>query len=172
MSVYLKSCDNQIFQVDKVVALRSNLIKTVINDIGDSDQPIYFSNISSTILQKVIDYCEHHRHDPLEAEQEDKDNDKNKTKTKPKKVVHPSQSIQINNWDRCFMEVDQETLFEILLAAKFLEIEPLLELSLKSVANIIKGKSPEELRQVFNLEMDFTPEEESAMIAENEWAHD
>jgi len=34
---------------------------------------------------------------------------------------------------------------------------------------MIKGKSPEELRKLFNVENDFTPEEEEAIRKENAW---
>lgn len=34
----------------------------------------------------------------------------------------------------------------------------------KTVANMIKGKSPEEIRRTFNIKNDFTPEEEEQVI--------
>jgi Skp1 family, dimerisation domain len=37
---------------------------------------------------------------------------------------------------------------------------------------MIKGKSPEEIRQTFNIVNDFTPEEEAQIRRENEWAED
>lgn len=37
---------------------------------------------------------------------------------------------------------------------------------------MIKGKSPEEIRQTFNIVNDFTPEEEAQIRRENEWVED
>lgn len=34
----------------------------------------------------------------------------------------------------------------------------------KTVANMIKGKSPEEIRRTFNIKNDFTPEEEEQVL--------
>ncbi|KAI7104863.1 hypothetical protein KC343_g16226, partial [Hortaea werneckii] len=71
-----------------------------------------------------------------------------------------------------FMQVDQEMLFEIILAANYMDIKALLDVGCKTVANMIKGKSPEEIRKTFNIQNDFTPEEEEQIRRENEWAED
>lgn len=92
------------------------------------------------------------------------------------------------------MQVDQEMLFEIILvsghlpmlsvlvtpgrwpwmkqAANYLDIRALLDVGCKTVANMIKGKSPEEIRKTFNIANDFTPEEEDQIRRENEWAEE
>ena len=87
------------------------------------------------------------------------------------------------------MQVDQEMLFEIILvrwpspllgrlalttlqAANYLDIKALLDVGCKTVANMIKGKSPEEIRKTFNIQNDFTPEEEDQIRRENEWAEE
>ena len=66
---------------------------------------------------------------------------------------------EVKSWDAQFTDVDQSTLFELILAANYLNIKPLLDLTCLTVANMIKGKTPEEIRRHFNIENDFTPEE-------------
>ena len=51
-------------------------------------------------------------------------------------------------------------LFELIMASNYLDIKPLLELSCAKVASMIKNKSIQEIRKFFNIETDFTPEEE------------
>lgn len=59
-----------------------------------------------------------------------------------------------------------------LQAANYLDIKPLLDVGCKTVANMIKGKSPEEIRKTFNIQNDFSPEEEDQIRRENEWAEE
>jgi S-phase kinase-associated protein 1 len=40
----------------------------------------------------------------------------------------------------------------------------------QTVADIIKGKTPEEIRAYFHIKNDFTPEEEEEVRRENQWA--
>lgn len=59
-----------------------------------------------------------------------------------------------------------------LQAANYLDIKPLLDVGCKTVANMIKGKSPEEIRKTFNIQNDFSVEEEDQIRRENEWAEE
>merc|ERR1711887_74911 len=68
------------------------------------------------------------------------------------------------------VKVDQGTLFQLILAANYLNIKELLDLTCHSVASMIRGKSPEEIRKAFNIKNDFTPEEE--VRREHQWAFD
>ncbi|KAJ8662558.1 E3 ubiquitin ligase complex SCF subunit sconC [Lichtheimia ornata] len=156
MSVKLISSDNEDFTVDKAVAERSVLIKNMLEDVGDSDAPIPLPNVNAKILRKVIEWCDHHRNDPMVSQQDEQDR----------------RNTDIDEWDQKYMEVDQETLFDVILAANYLDIKPLLDVGCKTVANMIKGKSAEEIRRTFNITNDFTPEEEAQIRKENEWAED
>ena len=55
-------------------------------------------------------------------------------------------------------------------AASYLNIKGLLDLTCQTVADMIKGKTPEEIRNIFNIKNDFTSEEEEQVRRENQWA--
>jgi len=50
------------------------------------------------------------------------------------------------------------------------QIRGLMEMGSKVIANMMRGKSPGEIRRRFNITSDFTPEEEEIIRRENEWA--
>jgi S-phase kinase-associated protein 1 len=159
--VTLKSSDGNTHTVQRIVAERSMLIKNLLTDIPDAGQTaeaIPIPNVNDTVLKKVLEWCEYHKNDPMQTDDDDSDSRK--------------KSTDISEWDQKFMAVDQELLFEIILAANYLDIKPLLDVGCKTVANMIKGKSPEEIRKTFNIQNDFTPEEEDQIKRENEWAED
>ncbi|KWU44148.1 Skp1-domain-containing protein, partial [Rhodotorula sp. JG-1b] len=156
--VKLSTSEGEEFEVENDVAVRSVLIKNMLEDVGESDQAIPLPNVSANVLKKVLEWCEHHKKDP-EPLAEDQDDSRRKT-------------TEISDWDAKFIQVDQEMLFEIILAANYLDIKPLLDVGCKTVANMIKGKQPEEIRKLFNIVNDFTPEEEAQIKKENEWAED
>jgi S-phase kinase-associated protein 1 len=142
------------------VAEKSVLIKNMVGDLGEEamEDAIPIPNVNAAVLKKVIEWCDHHKHDPPTSNDDDSDSRKKTT--------------DIEEWDQKFMQVDQEMLFEIILAANYLDIKALLDVGCKTVANMIKGKSPEEIRKTFNIQNDFTPEEEDQIRRENEWAEE
>ena len=66
--------------------------------------------------------------------------------------------------------VDGCSYFSNFQAANYLDIKGLLDLICKTVADMMKGKSVEEIRKMFNIKNDFTPEEEEEVRKENQWA--
>ncbi|RFU33942.1 hypothetical protein B7463_g2418, partial [Scytalidium lignicola] len=158
--ITLVSNDNVAIEVDRQVAERSMLIKNMMDDLGEeaASTEVPIPNVNESVLKKVIEWCEHHKNDPPVSADDDSDSRKKTT--------------DIEEWDQKFMQVDQEMLFEIILASNYLDIKPLLDVGCKTVANMIKGKSPEEIRKTFNITNDFTPEEEEQIRRENEWAED
>lgn len=140
----------------------SVLIKNLLDDAyggatNADDTPIPLDRISRPVLSKIRNWCEYHKNDaPNATDDED----------------HSRRSTDIERWDQEFMQVDQQMLFDIILAANYLDIKLLLDIGCKAVANMIKGKSPDEIRKTFNIQNDFTPEEEEQIHRENEWAED
>ncbi|KAL9936921.1 hypothetical protein V8E36_004156 [Tilletia maclaganii] len=157
-TIQLMTSDKETFNLDRDVAERSVMIKNMLEDIGEMSGPIPLANVSGTVFKKIVEYCTHHRADPP-APQDDVEEARKRT-------------TDISDWDSKFIQVDQEMLFEIILASNYLDIKPLLDVGCKHVANMIKGKSAEEIRKQFNIKNDFTPEEEEQIRKENEWAEE
>uniref|UniRef100_A0A665X0V0 S-phase kinase-associated protein 1 n=1 Tax=Echeneis naucrates TaxID=173247 RepID=A0A665X0V0_ECHNA len=152
-TIKLQSSDGEIFEVDVEIAKQSVTIKTMLEDLGMDDEgdddPVPLPNVNAAILKKVIQWCTHHKDDPPPPE-----DDENKEK----------RTDDIPVWDQEFLKVDQGTLFELILAANYLDIKGLLDVTCKTVANMIKGKTPEEIRKTFNIKNDFTEEEEAQVV--------
>ncbi|KAK3224370.1 hypothetical protein Dsin_011395 [Dipteronia sinensis] len=152
--IMLTSSDGESFEVDQVVAVLSQTINHMIeDDCANSGIPV--PNVTGKILAKVIEYCKKH------VEFADKTNDRNNSATA---------ADDLKAWDAEFVKVDQTTLFDLILAANYLNIKGLLDLTCQTVADMIKGKTPEEIRRTFNIANDFTAEEEEEVRRENQWA--
>ncbi|CAJ2655901.1 unnamed protein product [Trifolium pratense] len=149
--ITLKCRDGETFEIDEVVVLESQTIKHMIeDDCADSGIPL--PNVDGKILAKVIEYCKKHVQGASSEEEKPISND------------------DLKAWDDDFVKVDQCTLFELILAANYLDIKSLLDLLCQATADMIKDKTPEEIRKIFNIENDFSPEEEAEVRQENQWA--
>ncbi|PKU65669.1 SKP1-like protein 1 [Dendrobium catenatum] len=154
--VTLKSSDGEEFLVEETVAMESQTIRHMIED-GCADSGIPLPNVNSKILSKVIEYCKKHVESAAKAAAAGGGDEK-------------TAEEDLKGWDSDFVKVDQATLFDLILAANYLNIKGLLDLTCQTVADMIKGKTPEEIRKTFNIKNDFTPEEEEEIRRENQWA--
>ncbi|KAI3896574.1 hypothetical protein MKX03_023149 [Papaver bracteatum] len=145
----LKASDGENFDVEESVAVQSQTIKHMIDD-DCADNGIPLPNVTGKILAKVIEYCRKHAESGDDADQKAKD--------------------ELKAFDDEFVKVEQAVLFDYILAANYLDVKGLLDITCQEVADMIKGKTPEEIRTMFNIENDFTPEEEAAVRQENQWA--
>ena len=124
-------------------------------------------NVTEPVLRKVLEWCEHHKNDADIRRYHENDADTGRYRTG-----------DIDEWDQKYFGVNQEMVFELILvrfpfpqhiyypmpstfrfavwlslasqAANYLEIKPLLDGSCKIVANMIKGKSPDEIRKLYS----------------------
>ncbi|VAH53405.1 unnamed protein product [Triticum turgidum subsp. durum] len=117
---------------------------------------------------EVIEYCKKH----VQASPKPADSGAATDPSSPTSAAAaaPAPTEDMKSWDAEFIKVDQATLFDLILAANYLDIKGLLDLTCQTVADMIKGKTPEEIRKTFNIKNDFTPEEEAEIRRENQWA--
>ncbi|KAG1680151.1 hypothetical protein FOA52_000264 [Chlamydomonas sp. UWO 241] len=126
----------------------------MIEDTGSVD-PIPLINVDSNTLAKVIEYSKFHA--ASEARLSDA-------------ATAKQIEDEANAWDAEFVKVDLASLLDMILAANYMDIKPLLGVTCQAVAMMIRGRTPEEIRATFNIENDFTAEEEEEVRKENQWA--
>ncbi|KAG1729022.1 SCF ubiquitin ligase [Suillus lakei] len=123
----------------------SMLLKTMLEDYRDPVQPkIPLPDVSSRVLKKVSEYCKYHKNDACPAARNHHETPK---------------PIDINEWDQKSITADQDMLFEIILAANYLQITSLFDFGFQTVVNRTKGKTPEELCHFFGIINEFSVEE-------------
>ncbi|KAG8050408.1 hypothetical protein GUJ93_ZPchr0009g780 [Zizania palustris] len=163
--IVLRSCEGEVFEVSEAVAMESQTIKHMIED-NCTATGIPVPNVSAKALSKVIEYCRKH----AEARHRLSMADGTTNAKEPVDEVTKAIEADLKTFDSEFIQIDQSALLDIILAANFLQIEGLLDLACQTVAEMIKGKTPEEIRKTLNIKNDFTPEEEEEVRRENQWA--
>ncbi|XP_031114203.1 SKP1-like protein 1A [Ipomoea triloba] len=143
--IILRSSDGEIFKVEEAVAIEMQMIKYMIDD-ECANTTIPIANVTGKILNKVIEYCKSHA-ETAKTSQDD-----------------------LKDFDANFIKVDHQTLSDLIIAANFLNVKSLLDLTCQAAANLIEKMTVEDVRKFFNIQNDFTPEEEEEIRRENAWA--
>ena len=113
------------------------------------------STVNIFVMTQVLEYCEHHRGEPLPPIEAGSRNGIYKRRG------------EISEWDQKYIAVDPETLFEITIAANNLDIKPLRsvlavgsldisdfldsDIGAETVCKMVKGKTLAEARDIFTL---------------------
>jgi S-phase kinase-associated protein 1 len=149
--------DNVKVEITRKAAYMSELMKSMLADDDDpSEVPeIPLLEVSKDILDKVVEFLNRHKDDPM------------KEISKP---IQTNNLVEIvGDWDANFIDLEQEKLFKVILAANYLDIPSLLDLGICKIACMVKGKEPDEVKKMFNIELDITPEEEKMVREANPW---
>ena len=148
--------EGEEIQIAEKIAKQSKLIQSMIDD--NPDEPVPLPNVKKDILLKAVSFIEKHIEDPLPEIE------------KPLKTNRLADVVPEFYGD--FVNVEVETLYQLILAANYLDVKDLLELCCAQVAALMRGKTIEEIRELFHIENDFTPEEEAQIKEENRWAEE
>ena len=140
--VNIISKENESFTISKEVSQLSELLKTILED--EKENEIYLKIVSSQYLKKVIEFMNYYSSNPFEEIQ--------------KPLKSPNLKDFLSDWYISFLDIDNDTLFELISVSNYLDIKPLLDLTCAKVATMIKGKDTSEIRDTFRISLQ--PEEE------------
>jgi len=151
----ITTSDGQEMNISRNIAVMSSTIKNMLEDLDEDDDnapPIPLPSVDGKTLALIVRFCQHERDEPAKTDSEN------------------SEKPPLSEWDIAFFkDMERQQLFEIILAANYLDIPILLDAACGRIADMIKAKTPEEIRQIFGIKNDFTPEEEEQIIKENQW---
>ena len=146
----LRMNDGIIFEdIPEKICFQSKLLKSIIENTILENNIINLSTINSSTGKKVLRWMSYHNN------------------VEPPIIKRPLTNLNLNSilkeWDINYIDVENDFLFDILNAANYLDIKPLLDLCCLKLASLIKNKKPEQIRQILNIQNDFTPEEEKEL---------
>ena len=153
--IKLKSIDGQVaVEVERTIAEKSKVIREMLEFTQEADegQEAIISDIpnlqvSGDILTKVVDWIRYHKDEAQESTEEPG------TRKRP----------ELSQWDKDFLNVESSVLFDLILAANYLEIKGLLDITCAEVSKMIEGKTAEEIRQKFNIVNDLADAEDTTI---------
>lgn len=157
----LVSADTETFEVLEEIACMSQTIQNMIEDTNETVIPL--PNVKGKTLAMVVEYM----NSTFMFDKQIAAADAAGNMVEKNKIEEEKEQTNAN-----FVKLPQSELFDVILASNYMNIKSLLDLTCKTVAMMIKGKTPEEIRKTFNIKNDFTPEEEEEVRRENAWAFD
>ena len=156
--VKIRTADQQITEVPRMVAIQSLVIRAVVEDYG-LDDDVYFEDLTKPIMEKAMEFCHH----LVESD-------------KAPKLPKPLRGDSLKDcgdWYFNFInELDEDTVIELVLAGNILNVVPLFELASAKVALMLKDKNAAELRTFFKVENDWTPAVVERIKKENKWCEE
>jgi S-phase kinase-associated protein 1 len=154
-NIKIQSKEGKEFSISKKAAEVSVLLKSTMQDF-EGDVIVPLSEIDDKTAAKVVEYLS--QLDgviPIEIE-------------KPLKSAIMKEVT--DEWSANFVDsITLEELVDITVAANFMEIQPLLDLTCAKIASLCKDKNEEEIFQTFGVTDTFTEEEKAKIREEHKW---
>ncbi|KAJ8767631.1 hypothetical protein K2173_018189 [Erythroxylum novogranatense] len=148
----LTTSDNQVFNVKENMAVMSETIKLMVeNGVAGGEIPL--PNVDGPTMAKIIEWWKMHTIYGINLN-----------------VDAETNRGELKAWEACFLDVDTHVLFDLIMATDYLNIHDLFERACQKAAQLFICKSPEDIRILFGIPNDFTPEEERRIHMENAWA--
>lgn len=138
MSVTIETSDNVQFLVPRDVLMCSGLFSEMLED-SNEDESIPVPLVDSKIMNHIIRFMKNQAIDPMgEIE---------------KPIKSPNMDELVGEWYSKFInDIEMDMVFKLIEAANYLQIDSLLHLGCVKVATTLKGKRPEEIREIFGIE--------------------
>ena len=132
--------------VEEAVASYSTTLRHALKE--NSTSPIELPDqLSPLIVSKVLEYCAYHSTAERDGEPED----------------------VVRAWDEAFVQMADDILAQLALAANHLDVAPLLDLVTAVIADAVAAASDDELHDRFGVAAELAPEELAEALRQHGW---
>jgi len=139
--VSMEENDPQKFVINKKAAEMCKLVRSILE--GDqSATEIPIKKVKGDILALIVEYLKHHNGKV------------------PAEIAKPIRSVKMekiveDKWDADFINnMSKKVIFQVILGANYMDVPSLLHLGCAKIATLIKGKSPDEIKQILSDDSD------------------
>ncbi|PUZ73004.1 hypothetical protein GQ55_2G440300 [Panicum hallii var. hallii] len=163
-TITLQSADG-VERCVSAVAAELSMVLSGTNACADTVIPL--PNVATgKTLDTVIEYCIKHAAEPIIGYSDP-------SAAAGSSSVGTLVSEDLEKWDRKLVEgLSADDLHDLLIAANYLGINGLLDVVCQKAADMIKGKTTQQIRDTFNLTNDLTPADEAELRQLYAWAFD
>ena len=148
--------EKKIFKLSKKSAVLAQFFRKKRNIPEDSEIPLD-DDINSQTLEKIINYLNHY--------------DGNPPKEIPKPLYVTDMKLITDEFSADFVDkLNMEELVDMISAAHYFKIDPLLDLCCAKMIALCKGKGEEDILKLFDIPKDyFKPEDKEKIKEDNKW---
>jgi len=139
--VSMEETDPQKFAINKKAAEMCKLVRSILEgDASATEIPI--KKVKGDILALIVEYLKHHNGKV------------------PAEIAKPIRSVKMekiveDKWDADFINnMSKKVIFQVILGANYMDVPSLLHLGCAKIATLIKGKSPDEIKQILSDDSD------------------
>lgn len=166
--VAIETSDGKQWQILRTVAKVSETLSNLMEDANTEDV-IPLPNIEGNTFEKYIEYTKYHLENDVKAVVAEEVKPTNGECPTPAPESFIPSEVPLCKFDEEFIKMENSMLFKIIKAANYLDNKPLLLLCCRGIAMQLKGKTTAEIRKIFNITKDVTPEDEERIMKENNW---
>ncbi len=148
--------EEKIFEVPERYIVLNATLENLIKDTDEIEEGFPVVGVAGPEFEKVIEYCTKFVDDRNALSHPNNNNADNK-------------SGELTPWEIEFCDMTIHDLFNLLIAANWLDNQPLILLLVRAAANHVRGNTPAENREKFNLTDEFQEGELDKIEKANEW---
>jgi len=139
--ISMEESDPQKFVMNQKAAKMCKLVRSILEgDASATEIPI--KKVKGDILALIVEYLKHHNGKV------------------PAEIAKPIRSVKMekiveDKWDADFINnMSKKVIFQVILGANYMDVPSLLHLGCAKIATLIKGKSPDEIKQILSDDSD------------------